>query len=242
MPNHVSTILKAPVEVIEALIHTPIEEEEAANRQKFDERLARLKAEGGRVFPWDEDYKPLPERWVDFGLVVPQPENMEEDGCAMEPTDAEGRHPDGTVCWYRWNTQHWGTKWNAYDADFTQVSDGVLRFDTAWSHPVPIIRALSAKFPEAAIEVTYADEDLGSNCGSYEIRGGFVSEEYVPAGIEALDFASEIKYGKPYEDMLEEWEEDEELVEYRRRKAEEIDDDEEVALVNGVSEVVVKEE
>ncbi|MDI9680446.1 hypothetical protein [Burkholderia cenocepacia] len=65
----------------------------------------------------------------------------------------------------------WGTKWNACDSS-ADIEAGTAEFDTAWSCPVPIFEALSRKFPEDVITVTYADEDIGSNCGTFSMRNG----------------------------------------------------------------------
>ncbi|MFB2539463.1 hypothetical protein ACEYX8_09460 [Acinetobacter sp. c3-l95] len=69
-----------------------------------------------------------------------------------------------------WSREFWGTQWNAYDVKI--FSDTELHFNTAWTHPFPVIKALSEKFPNAKITVQYADEDLGYNCGQYTIQNG----------------------------------------------------------------------
>ncbi|MBU9293073.1 hypothetical protein KTD18_16110 [Burkholderia multivorans] len=75
----------------------------------------------------------------------------------------------------------WGTKWNACDSS-ADIEAGTAEFDTAWSCPVPIFEALSRKFPEDVITVTYADEDIGSNCGTFSMRNGEeISSEIAPA-------------------------------------------------------------
>ena len=71
--------------------------------------------------------------------------------------------------WYHWRIEHWGTKWNAYD-QFT-IDNGVV-FLTAWSMPAPIFIELSKKFPKVKIKVSYADEDIGSNCGKRSYKNG----------------------------------------------------------------------
>lgn len=65
----------------------------------------------------------------------------------------------------------WGTKWNAYD-QLVDLEQNVFQFDTAWSFPEPIFKALSALHPEAEITVRFADEDIGSNCGSLVFKAG----------------------------------------------------------------------
>ena len=63
----------------------------------------------------------------------------------------------------------WGTKWNAYD-QVIDLDSGELSFDTAWSCPIPVLKELSKRHPDDEITVRYADEDLGSNCGTVRLK------------------------------------------------------------------------
>lgn len=166
MPNHVTTILEAPKEVIDFL--------------KSDDRE------------------------VDFETLVPTPDGVYQDGCDMKHP-----HPGYTDCWYDWNVNNWGTKWNAYEAD--RQEDTLIRFDTAWSHPTPIMEALSEKFPDVDLHVKYADEDTGYNLGEYWMTNGTITQEVdlVDGTPEALDFASWIKYGRSYAEIKAEWDAEE---------------------------------
>jgi hypothetical protein len=103
---------------------------------------------------------------VDFNRVVPMPENVFRG--SLTP-DQQKQYP-GDLNWYDWSTNHWGTKWNAYATEYD--GDETLRFDTAWSHPSPVIHELSTRFPHVLISVEYADEDLGSNAAAYTILNG----------------------------------------------------------------------
>src|SRR6266404_7505039 len=60
----------------------------------------------------------------------------------------------GAPTWYEWRCEHWGTKWNACDAEVSDNGDGSLRvnFETAWSFSFPIFRKLAADFPTLVIE------------------------------------------------------------------------------------------
>lgn len=69
----------------------------------------------------------------------------------------------GCTTWYEWCCRYWGTKWNACD---TELEDNVIRFETAWSSPAPVLRELSRKFPGVKFDVVFADEDCGYNTGS----------------------------------------------------------------------------
>lgn len=89
----------------------------------------------------------------------------------------------GYFSWYDWNCQHWGTKWNAYES---KAIPGGVSFETAWSAPHVVIAALAARFPDATIEHLWADEDIGSNCGTRVYRGTLLTE-YPPD--DPVDFA-----------------------------------------------------
>lgn len=75
--------------------------------------------------------------------------------------------------WYDWCIENWGTKWNAGD---TIVDDESIEFETAWSTPVPVFVELSKCLKDITIIVDYADEDIGSNCGTLIIVNGEVSK------------------------------------------------------------------
>ena len=70
-----------------------------------------------------------------------------------------------------WARANWGTKWNSYDFKLT---DEGCKFNTAWTHPLPILKKLSEMYPEEDIEVMYADEDIGYNLGYYKIKNGSI--------------------------------------------------------------------
>lgn len=75
----------------------------------------------------------------------------------------------------------WGTKWNACES-VADPEAGTASFETAWSCPRPVLEALSKKFPDDAIEVLFADEDIGSNCGSFTLKAGeYIASDIAPA-------------------------------------------------------------
>lgn len=98
--------------------------------------------------------------------------------------------------WYQWRCERWGTKWNTDGATADETGAG---FNTAWSTPAALMQILSEQFPDIKIKVLYADEDIGNNCGTYELLGGrFISEEEGD-----LKFACEL-WGYDYEDLMAE--------------------------------------
>ena len=92
----------------------------------------------------------------------------------------------GATTWYDWCCNNWGTKWNACDAEWLDYNYVV--FDTAWATPEPIFTKLSELYPDIEFEVSFADEDLGNNCGTIIYRDGQITVEY----LDDLDFACEV--------------------------------------------------
>lgn len=101
----------------------------------------------------------------------------------------------GVPTWYDWSIKNWGTKWNAYGFDEYTSSDPsdtnpTLSFQTAWSAPHPILEKLSAMYPEVSFEHSWADEDIGMNCGQKVYEKGECVETYYPDEAEAVEFAN----------------------------------------------------
>lgn len=164
MPNHVTNIVTASADVLNALMND----------------------EGNATFT----------------NLIPEPENVERGGCPMDAVN--GVHADGTLCWYEWHIENWGTKWDAYDSVYTGDR---LQFDTAWATPVKVWEALHAKFPDEHIEIEWADEDFGYNVGTITIapalEDGFLINRLDNSDA-GNDLAAKIKYGKSYAEVLAE--------------------------------------
>ncbi|WP_238738850.1 DUF1281 family ferredoxin-like fold protein [Pseudomonas putida] len=89
--------------------------------------------------------------------------------------------------------QAWGTKWNAYGQKI-DVEGSALTFDTAWSAPLPIFKALSALHPTEEITVEFADEDIGSNCGTLKLKGGELVEQDCAGPWDGMTEAEQAKW------------------------------------------------
>lgn len=97
--------------------------------------------------------------------------------------------------WYDWSIENWGTKWNASEPI---IENEVIEFQTAWATPEPIMLALSRKFPDVTFSVKYADEDIGSNCGWYEVKNGEITARDYEDRVFAMNL-----WGYSEEDMKE---------------------------------------
>ena len=80
-----------------------------------------------------------------------------------------------------WAWEKWGTKWNACNPEH-DAEAGTAQFDTAWSCPARVLVELPKRFPDDEICVTFADEDIGSNCGTFTLKAGdAISSDIAPA-------------------------------------------------------------
>lgn len=116
----------------------------------------------------------------------------------------------GSKDWYDWRIKNWGTKWNASDSSFNEET-GVVEFDTAWSMPENIFRALSHFTP---LRVVYADEDLGSNCGMEDYFVDEDGNEHLEVVMEgSVELANDTwgySHISVYDSEVDDWIEDEE--------------------------------
>jgi len=89
----------------------------------------------------------------------------------------------GQVYPSRWMMEHWGTHENTSGA--SQIPGGV-QFNTVWYVPHPVIEELATQFLDHRIDYSWADEDIGRNCGRRIFQFGGVFE--VPIK-DPVDFA-----------------------------------------------------
>ena len=83
----------------------------------------------------------------------------------------EGRKLMGKekVNWYDWRNMHWGTKWELNPNSIEMIDEGCYieySFDTAWSPPLGILRALDRKFhfkkdQDLHIQWHYREDGMG---------------------------------------------------------------------------------
>lgn len=117
-------------------------------------------------------------------IVKPEEQEQFELACkAFEET--------GFAYWYDWQSEIWGTKWNAYDCE--KSADNIFTFDTAWSGVVRIVKELSRHF-KGVIRYKFADEDTGCNVGEYKIASNVILFDNRPknGSKEAYDLAFEL--------------------------------------------------
>lgn len=151
MPNHVRTVVK-------------FKNLKSEDDVKF---ILNMIASPALTTPTEE----IIEWRIDFNKIIPEPRTEEEcpeaflaePGKAIKAIEEDKEKP--WFNWFDWHIANWGTKWNAYDG-YTKIGKSYVTFifSTAWNIAMPIIEKLSIL--KYDIDVKYADEDLGVNCGT----------------------------------------------------------------------------
>ena len=98
------------------------------------------------------------ENLFDFNLLIPQPENIFNGSLGND--ERQMCIDENRSNWYDWNSENWGTKWNAYATKvFTNDNDTLeFTFQTAWNIPQPIIDVLFDLFSDCEIHYLAVDE------------------------------------------------------------------------------------
>ena len=128
----------------------------------------------------------------DFEKILPMPDVLkdeDESGDKFEKLTQEEKllfMRDNANCtdWYSWRLRFWGCKWNANDT--YQTSDTEVSFQTPWSMPDEIYRAISKKY-HTTVEVEYADESIEDNSGKAVYEDG-VEVEYEQGDADFRDY------------------------------------------------------
>lgn len=102
-----------------------------------------------------------------FEKILPMPADISRESLTItDRLQSKGRN------WYDWSIANWGTKW---DASSPYVNGPSVEFDTAWSCPEPLLRALAKKV--GPLLVFYADEGISENSGGLFIKKDGTIEE-----------------------------------------------------------------
>lgn len=105
----------------------------------------------------------------------------------------------GAFDWYSWSVSNWGTKWSGYSHSHYELSfldpygdDPVygrvdLRFETAWSQPVPIFEAIQERW---GVKVYAATMDEGGFPDTYFPDKETVDDAEVLRQVRSFEFES----------------------------------------------------
>ena len=108
----------------------------------------------------------------DFNAILPMPPELENVSWseAEEMNDiikAKYKKEFGSINWYDWRVDKWGTKWNSYNCEIVEHEDDyvVYTFDTAWGPPTGVIEALREQCPDFHVSAFF--DEPGMEVGGY---------------------------------------------------------------------------
>lgn len=128
------------------------------------------------------------KRALSFNKFIPYPEHFrKQDEQAEEivkkikkgKLSASARIKNGyTAGGYEWCVRSWGTKWDLGNDLYVELDDKSLiyQFDTAWAPPIPVVCAMSLKFPLLIFVLKY-DEPGMQFKGKYKVKAGEVLQK-----------------------------------------------------------------
>ena len=103
-------------------------------------------------------------------------DSSEIDLLKLGKQQVENAQKYGSINWYDWSINNWGTKWNA-DNYVSLDDDKVLMFETAWDPAVPVIIEISKQNPKMRFAFLYSDEEIGAHVGYFLIQNGCIDFE-----------------------------------------------------------------
>ena len=103
----------------------------------------------------------------DFNKIIPMPESLRITSPAHNKEEEDiykkNVYKYGHGDWYSWSIDKWGTKWNASSTYINDIQDNYFdfSFNTAWSPPIPLLKALSEKYPLLRFDTEFEEEGVG---------------------------------------------------------------------------------
>jgi hypothetical protein len=81
---------------------------------------------------------------------------------------------------YRWQTDHWGSKWDVDGVLFENQNTFLqYQFDSAWSPPISFFEKVARDFPNLTFELEYYEQGMGF-AGRSTFEGDYHGEEDLP--------------------------------------------------------------
>ena len=189
MPNHVQNILTivGHKNHVEPLLSFIREDDSSISFKKIIPMPEELKGSRAPALVVTEaEYK----KWEkEKDLKPPAHPLIENRAPITKKTQRDWLERFGADNWYDWTTAHWGTKWDAYSTEISDVQPlpdkkgyvtVQIQFQTAWSSGAHVIDTLARNYPTIEFYLLYADEDCGSNTGEIWWEQGGMKDDLIP--------------------------------------------------------------
>ena len=147
-------------------------------KEFHDKYLTKRRKEDGveeaEKFSFDK-FVPQPERPEDCDprYVIKHKKDAEKRALHWDP-----REPRKWFDWYEWNINNWGTKWDAFEANFSYRdgdSEIWIWHTTAWSPGVPVYKKVQDQFPNLEVSACWAES--GNDFVGILRKDGTIEEE-----------------------------------------------------------------
>lgn len=123
----------------------------------------------------------------------------------------------GYNCWYDWNIENFGTKWDI--SSYIDVDDFIkdkgMSYETAWGPNEAFYFNISKDYPELTFKLSYDEEGVGF-AGECEIKNGvYLSNEYYDVSKDAIEYYKKLIDINGYEfieNLLFEYDFDEDFI------------------------------
>jgi hypothetical protein len=127
-----------------------------------------------------DDPEPF-ENVFSFHAFITLPESKfaeyrETNGSKSDGNGGIIRTGDTEFNWYNWNSKNWHTKWDACNVEIDVNSDSniQIRFDTAWSPPMPVFEKMVSMFPALSFVIEWEEEQewggrARGECGEFAV-------------------------------------------------------------------------
>lgn len=120
----------------------------------------------GQFIPYPDKYARADKNWVLYDAIGEIAKKLKL------PTVKDGFNAGG----YNWCVAHWGTKWGPSGVRASATTRGAAyRFNTAWAPPLPVVLAMSEKFPSLKFTIKYYEAGNAFK-GTLVCKGGAVIE------------------------------------------------------------------
>ena len=142
-------------------------------------------------FEFDKEKEEFFKDRSEFSMnkILPTPEELRKVTAPVRAENGETeeefkarvkRHQKlyGASDWYEWNCANWGTKWDACDVSFEDISSTEVSyfFNTAWSPICPFLETIGKMYPLLKFSL-YCEESGNDFAGDYVVESGEVTED-----------------------------------------------------------------
>lgn len=171
MPNHCSNDLRIPRLIREFIDFARAKRKThdiMGEEKEFEERLSC-----DRFVPYPQRFKDQDEKACEATREMQKLPKKERD---FRRIPKDGFNSGG----YEWYIDNWGTKWGCYNESEWKLykRSALIRFDSAWSPPKPVISAMAKRFPRLRFTLRYYERGMGFK-GCLQVKDEKVlKEEY----------------------------------------------------------------